>query len=298
MEKIERKNLILVVEDDSDILLNLKILLEFNNFKVETAENGFEALEKLKILYKSQNLPDLILSDIIMPNLDGYELVKIISNYRPLADIPFIFLSGLSFPEEINIAKTLGVNDYITKPFDIDDLLSKINSKIKKPVIIESKNQIQSIPDSILFQATNNNQYNFSINKIYPKTNFSSKFIYSISNKLQEQKEKLMTKNEEEEIYQESVFIKINNSKYKGIFLFDNEDYQNNNYLILGFISNDLSYFDYLRIKKIQKEIMSIIISEKNWDIRKYLEQIKNDLKIKSDYLAPASFINPYLTIK
>ena len=122
MAENDFKKLILVVEDDEGIVLNLKILLEFNNFKVETAENGFEALVKLNNLHNQSILPDLILSDIIMPKLDGYELVRIISNYKIWSDIPFIFLSGLSLPEEINIAKNLGVDDYITKPFESDDL--------------------------------------------------------------------------------------------------------------------------------------------------------------------------------
>jgi len=121
--------MILVVDDNEDIATNIKIFLEFNGFDVKIASNGRDALEILATL---ENTPNVIVSDIMMPEMDGYELFKALSNDTRYSHVPFIFLSAKSTPEDIRLGKILGVDDYMTKPFNQDDLLASIKGKIAR----------------------------------------------------------------------------------------------------------------------------------------------------------------------
>ncbi len=124
-----QKSTILVVDDNDDILLNLRMLLEFSDFTVISARNGKEALETLHSL---QNLPDVIISDIMMPEMNGYELFKAISSEPEFNQIPFVFLSAKTSPDDIRLGKILGADDYLTKPFNQDDLIAIVQGKIAR----------------------------------------------------------------------------------------------------------------------------------------------------------------------
>lgn len=123
------KPLILVVEDNLDVLYNLNLILESNNYKSITAKNGKEALE---ILSNLEEIPDIIISDIMMPEMDGYEFFRVISNEPRWNRIPFLFISARSTPENIRFGKSLGVDDYLTKPFDERDLLAILSGRIAR----------------------------------------------------------------------------------------------------------------------------------------------------------------------
>ena len=159
---------------------------------------------------------------------------------------------------------------------------------------------ILSVPGSILFHVINDDFHRFKIEKLYPNSTTSSNIIYSIRSKLLEQKRKYMDK-KPGLIEQKIVFVTIGNSLYKGIFLFDKKDNFNSKDNILGFVSNDLSYFDFLRIKKILREIISLIDFNKNWDEISYWKKIKNIMTIKSKNLELdplKGIINSQLLIK
>jgi CheY-like chemotaxis protein len=117
------------VEDNADIIFNLDLSLKSNNFQVKSASNGKEALE---ILSKMKEVPDLIISDIMMPEMDGYELFKTISNDNRLNEIPFIFLTAKASPEDIRFGKLLGIDDYLTKPINEKDLIAVIKGKLSR----------------------------------------------------------------------------------------------------------------------------------------------------------------------
>lgn len=121
------KPLILVVEDDEDLLFDEMLILELNSFEGISASNGKEALDKLKSM---ERIPDLIISDIMMPIMNGYDFYKVVSSNPKWKTIPFIFLSAKSSPEDIRFGKYLGVDDYMTKPFTEDDLIDKINERL------------------------------------------------------------------------------------------------------------------------------------------------------------------------
>ena len=121
--------MILVVEDYPDVLFNIMVTLEANNYKVEMATNGKEATKTL-LDRSREKLPDLIVSDIMMPEMDGYELYQFLKNNQKFDQIPLIFLSALATPDDIRFARFLGANDYITKPFQEEKLLALITLKL------------------------------------------------------------------------------------------------------------------------------------------------------------------------
>ena len=123
------KPIVLLVEDNVDLLYNLRITLEFNEYEVLTAKNGLEAIE---LLQRQKDLPHLIVSDIMMPQMDGYDFFKTVSENPLWSSIPFIFLTALTSSKEIRFGKMLGVDDYILKPFKEDDLLASIAGKIAR----------------------------------------------------------------------------------------------------------------------------------------------------------------------
>jgi CheY-like chemotaxis protein len=104
-------------------------LLELNDYQVLTAANGREGLEALS---KLQSPPDLIISDIMMPEMNGYDFYTTVSENPEWNAIPFIFLSAKSDVEDIRFAKKLGVDDYVTKPFEEKDLLAIIEGKLRR----------------------------------------------------------------------------------------------------------------------------------------------------------------------
>ncbi|MEX2683927.1 MAG: response regulator [Candidatus Sigynarchaeota archaeon] len=139
----DSKDTVLVVDDNKDILDNLFMVLDFNHFNVITASNGKEALE---ILRKLKKVPDVIVSDIMMPEMDGYELLKAVSAEPDFNQIPFIFLSAKTTVEDIRLGKILGVDDYITKPFQQEDLIAIIKGKIaRKKNITQFNDKLRAI---------------------------------------------------------------------------------------------------------------------------------------------------------
>ncbi len=120
---------ILLVEDTALIRKMTQDILTAQGYEVSSAKDGKEAI---KLLGSSKQLPDLIISDIIMPQMDGYDFFSAVSENSKWNDIPFIFFSSKASPDEIRFGKRLGVDDYITKPFDELDLLASVQGKIKR----------------------------------------------------------------------------------------------------------------------------------------------------------------------
>jgi DNA-binding response OmpR family regulator len=122
---------ILIIEDDTALLENTAELLELENFKVLTASNGADGVRLATI-----NIPDLIVCDIMMPKQDGYTVLKKLSLNKTTQNIPFIFLSAKTERKEIRLGMDLGADDYITKPFENEELISSINSRLAKAKLL------------------------------------------------------------------------------------------------------------------------------------------------------------------
>ena len=118
---------ILIIEDNPDVRDNLVEILALGGYEAISAENGKTGVEKAL-----ESAPDLILCDIMMPELDGYGVLHILSRQTKTADIPFIFLTAKAEKEDFRKGMSMGADDYITKPFDDIALLQTVEARLKK----------------------------------------------------------------------------------------------------------------------------------------------------------------------
>ncbi len=120
---------ILVVEDDMHLMEGIRDILELNGYDVLTATNGVAGLEVLSTQSKA---PDLIVSDIMMPRMDGYDFFNAVRAHQNWVMIPFIFLTAKGERDDIHRGKRMGAEDYVVKPFDADDLLVAVAAKLDR----------------------------------------------------------------------------------------------------------------------------------------------------------------------
>ncbi len=124
---------ILVVDDEKDIIEFIQYNLEQDDFRVITASNGKDAIEKMK------EKPDLVVLDVMMPNLDGYEVCEKIRSKKVYKDIPILFLTAKSSEQEEVHGLNIGADDYIAKPVSIKKLIARIKSNIRRKDISSSE---------------------------------------------------------------------------------------------------------------------------------------------------------------
>lgn len=127
---------ILLVEDDFDYASVLKQYLEFSGFKVSWKKNGKEALESL-----SSVKPDICILDVMMPQMDGFTLAEKIVDQFP--DTPFVFLTAKSLKEDKIKGLKLGADDYIVKPFEVEELILRVGNILKRSQKNEEKNVLE-----------------------------------------------------------------------------------------------------------------------------------------------------------
>ncbi|WP_330202738.1 hybrid sensor histidine kinase/response regulator [Cyanobacterium sp. DS4] len=118
---------ILVIEDEINIARNIKQILDLSDFYTITAEDGAEGVELAK-----EEIPDLILCDVMMPNLDGYQVLTELKKDSKTENIPFIFLTAKSDRPDFRKGMELGADDYLTKPFTPDELLTAVSTRLAK----------------------------------------------------------------------------------------------------------------------------------------------------------------------
>jgi len=123
---------VLFIEDDIVVRENTAELLELSDYEVITAANG-----EIGAAAAKKHLPDIIICDIMMPKLDGYEVLEILSSDVTTKHIPFIFLSAKTERKDVRKGMDLGADDYLTKPFDESELISAIESRLAKVAIIK-----------------------------------------------------------------------------------------------------------------------------------------------------------------
>lgn len=129
---------ILLIEDDTALRENTAELLELSGYEVFTAPNGKIGIEKAK---KQQ--PDIIVCDIMMPEIDGYGVLEAMAQNEGTSHIPFIFLSAKTEHKEIRKGMDMGADDYLTKPFDEQELLSAVESRLAKASILAMRERDQ-----------------------------------------------------------------------------------------------------------------------------------------------------------
>jgi DNA-binding response OmpR family regulator len=124
-------NTILLIEDDTALRENTAEMLELSDYRVHTAPNGKKGIEMALSV-----LPDIIICDIMMPEVDGYGVLQELSGNAATKHIPFIFLSAKTEHKEIRKGMDLGADDYLTKPFEEEELLSAIESRLAKSQLL------------------------------------------------------------------------------------------------------------------------------------------------------------------
>jgi two-component system, sensor histidine kinase and response regulator len=141
------KEQILIVEDDRAMSTGIRDVLDMAGYKVQLAENGQEALQVL-----TRFRPDLIISDIMMPEMDGYELLEELRRQPNWAAVPFIFLTAKRQRADIRAGKQLGADDYLVKSVDLDDLLVVVRAKLDRAIVLkqQSLKEMETLKNTIL----------------------------------------------------------------------------------------------------------------------------------------------------
>jgi two-component system, sensor histidine kinase and response regulator len=141
---MENKQVILIIDDDDTLRLGLTATLRRKGYTIVAASNGQEGLEKIR-----SSKPDLVLSDVMMPPPNGFELRKLISQDPTLVSIPFIFLTARSGVEDRVSGIDEGADDYITKPFDPKELIARIEAVFRRVKLEQAhgREQMRTITD-------------------------------------------------------------------------------------------------------------------------------------------------------
>ncbi len=182
---------ILLIEDNEDIRNNTAEILELSNYEVDIAENGKVGIERA-IQFK----PDLIICDIMMPELDGYGVLHAIHRNEAIRNTPFIFLTAKSERGDFRKGMELGADDFITKPFSGTELLNAVDSRLKKMDMLKEKltpdlQGLQTLMEASfgknpLFNLTEGRNVNKYKKKqaIYSEGNHPNRLYYVLSGKV------------------------------------------------------------------------------------------------------------------
>ena len=133
---------ILVIEDNPEMMENIIDILQLAHYKVRSAFDGHSGVDMA-----CQLRPDLILCDVMMPDLDGFEVLHLVSKFLDHAMIPFIFLTAKTDFDDMRKGMNLGADDYITKPFDGQELLNVIEMRLQKAQA--SKKVFVTVPETL-----------------------------------------------------------------------------------------------------------------------------------------------------
>ncbi|GEP44134.1 response regulator transcription factor [Brevifollis gellanilyticus] len=125
---------ILIIEDQAPMRRNVALMLELEGYKTCTAENGRVGVEVAR-----QEKPDLVLCDVMMPELDGYGVVQALREDDNFANTPFIFLTAKSDRSDVRIGMNFGADDYLTKPVVRDDLLAAVQTRLARAEALQER---------------------------------------------------------------------------------------------------------------------------------------------------------------
>ena len=197
---------ILLIEDDVVLRENTAELLELSNYDVIAASNG-----KIGVELAKTSLPNIIICDIMMPELDGYGVLEALAKNKKTKHIPFIFLSAKTERKDVRKGMDLGADDYITKPFEEDELISAIESRLAKAAILKDRSddsqehaatnedELRTLNDLKIFFDDNGTTINFNSGDVIYEEGQNSNNIYLITkglvkcHKLDEQGKDLTT---------------------------------------------------------------------------------------------------------
>jgi len=286
----------MLVEDNLEILNTTQMLLELNGYEVLTATNGKEALQ---VLADYKKIPDLIISDIMMPEMDGYTFYQKVSENPSFHHIPFIFLTAKASNDDIHFGKRLGVDDYITKPFNEENLLSSIEGKIKRVNKIEevrrhlegrlfsilkikNKKYIQKNTENdiwlvnIMWDETQGPRLNF----VYPEGIIPKNELTQIGSQLFQTTVSIYGLETSQE--PEGLLLRISNLQKDGYLYFDalpdKEVRGGQRQFMLAVLAPSINYLESLELKEILNGIALSLKERKEIKTKKYWTKIVNVL--------------------
>ena len=273
--------------------MNLKLSLTYNGYNVQTAFNGVEALEALTAL---PTPPDLIISDIIMPEMNGYDFFQKLSDNPQWKLIPFIFISAKSSPDDIRFGKKLGVDDYITKPFVEEDLLASVEGKIQRGM--ENRKLSKQIEEKLLTTFKTELKKTLSKDKIaqtssllvmfwdedwgpklrasYPK---ETEFSFPLSEVGMQLFQTAASIYGQKSYYAaEGVLLRIANIEMDGYLYFDTINDTKvrggKRQFMLGYLAAKINYLESIRIKEILEDLANKIKDNDDWITKYYWKRI------------------------
>jgi DNA-binding response OmpR family regulator len=169
---------ILVIEDEPAVRENLAEILELAQYEVFVAADGIEGIELTR-----HHRPDLIICDVMMPKMDGFEVLETLQADPDLATIPLIFLTAMADLQNLREGMDLGADDYLTKPFELDELLISISSRLRKrshlnQQIEKERSHVKSLNDLVKTQVT-------TVHEIRKTLTIKDKFISKLIEKHQ-----------------------------------------------------------------------------------------------------------------
>jgi len=217
---------ILLIEDNAEIRENTAEILELANYKVAVAANG-----KTGVQSALQQKPDLIICDVMMPELDGYGVLHLLNKNPDLMGIPFIFLTAKAERNEFRKGMEMGADDYVTKPFTDIELLNAVEARFKKTDILKKnyaaneQGVIELLNDvkatATLDELTESNNINTYTKKqiIYSEGKYPNQLFFIKSGKVKTYKTTDLGKELTIDLYKDADFFGYNalleNSKYK-----------------------------------------------------------------------------------
>ncbi len=293
------KPLILCVDDNEDILLNLRLTLEFNDYEVITGKNGIEGII---ILSELGRLPDIIISDIMMPEMNGYDFFKKVSENSKWNRIPFLFLTARTSPTDVRFGKMLGVDDYLTKPFKKEDLMAIIAGKLaRRRKTEEVSEKVEEVLSSLKIdeKPSISIEEKFLVNLLLvfwdDKTGPRVLNYYPKDIKLPFSVDKIGVQlyNSIVSIYgqgkvaeAQGILLNIKNIERDGFIYFDSYPDSSirggEQQYMLGVIAPKINYFESLKIGERFKHISSHIKLKEDWDFKSHWEEIANLLSTPS----------------
>ncbi|MEA5550899.1 EAL domain-containing protein [Anabaena cylindrica UHCC 0172] len=167
--------MILIIEDEPQIRNNIQEILDMEGFATITAEDGLQGLEMAV-----EHQPDIIICDLMMPRLDGYGLIKELRQKPATAEIPFIFLTAKAEHRDFRQGMMLGADDYLTKPFEVSELLQVISTRLEKRKIVVQRyrEQIEQMEAQIHYLARHDSltrlPNQFSLEEYFNRTRFQA----------------------------------------------------------------------------------------------------------------------------
>jgi CRP-like cAMP-binding protein len=182
---------ILLIEDSLEMRENTSEILELNGYKVIVAKNGKEGVEMAQ-----KNKVDLIICDIMMPILDGYGVLHLLSKTPETASIPFIFLTAKAERNDFRKGMEMGADDYLTKPFDDIELINAIESRFKKNEVLRKEfsksveglddffNSVKSLEEFVKLSASRTNRVYKKKQIIYSEGSYPNGLFFVIQGKV------------------------------------------------------------------------------------------------------------------